>query len=87
MPLYLAGVYHWDKLHVSARSKFEEFGPRVREEVREGGADQCYYCLLYLQVVAGVRLLHLFDTADIRTLFQVDTLHCTRGSSDTWPPG
>ena len=34
MPLYLAGVYRWDKLHVSARSKFEEFGPRVREEVR-----------------------------------------------------
>ena len=37
-----------------------------------------------LQVVAGVRLLHLFDTTDIRTLFQVDTLHLTRGSSDTW---
>ena len=36
VPLYLAGVYRWDKLHVSARDKFEEFGPRVREEVREG---------------------------------------------------
>ena len=36
VPLYLAGVYRWDKLHVSARSKYEEFGPRVREEVREG---------------------------------------------------
>ena len=38
VPLYLAGVYRWDKLHVSARDKFEEFGPRVREEVREGSS-------------------------------------------------